>query len=811
MKKIIFITLVLNSVLSQAQNFYGKVIDELTQSSIPFANIVWITNQEGTVANINGEFQIKKFINDSLLFSAIGYEVLKLGFDQFPENGEIELIKKSEVLGNVQIKVKKKRRRKRKQDKAYLLHQEIAKNRLTNNLKKKPFYECEVYNKIEIDINNVDSNTQNLFLFKPIGFVFDNPDTTSLKKPFSPVFLSEGFSNYFYKKGSGEKEVVLASKNAGIKIPSVAKYTGNVYTDFNIYNNYLRIFQKQFVSPLAQGSWLTYKYFITDSTKSGDTTYYRLDFKPRREQDLAFDGYLITDNKSHGLNEITLNIPKHCNINFIEEFKIKQKYTLQDSVWLLSYESILIDVNPLQKSYGFYIQKNTYWRNYSFDENKTDVLFTSAQKTEVTDSAYEYGDVLLEKYRPIKLNNSEDSIYLNVDSAMSTKYLKVIQNLSQMVYTGYYPLKYWEYGPYYTTYSFNNIEGDRIRLGFQTTQNSLKYWRINGHVAYGFGDRTTKYKGLISRYYGFDKWRFFEFEHFNDYKILSASDNAFQEDNILASLTRRVDPRYTHAVSSRFTWSHEWFNGINNSLELKTEKLIPLGNLTYLTPNNETVDNLRTNTIKFGGRLAIDEKFIRYGFRRLSLGTKNPRLDYAYTHGIKFNGFGFEFDKLELDLADRYFFGLFGFLDLKLLGGKIWSDLPYPMLLNHQGNDSYYYDNQAFNLMNPFEFVSDQYISLMVKYNFNGLISNRLPLINRLKIRSFVFANSIYGTLNKGHENLILLPGGLSSLDEPYLETGFGFDNIFKLIRLDFIWRVTNVSSPDIQRFGITFDIVPSF
>ena len=261
MKKIAFIILVLISQFIQSQNFDGKVIDKATQLSVPFANIVWVTNQEGTVANINGEFQIKKFINDSLLFSAIGYEELKLGFDQFPKNGKIELIEKSEVLGNVQIKVKK-RRRKRKQDKAYLLHQEIAKNRLTNNLKKKPFYECEVYNKIEIDLNNVDSNTQNSLLFQPIGFVFDNPDTTSLKKPFSPVFLSEGFSNYYFKRGSGEKEVVLASKNAGIKIPSVAKYTGNVYTDFNIYNNYLRIFQKQFVSPLAQGSWLTYKYFI---------------------------------------------------------------------------------------------------------------------------------------------------------------------------------------------------------------------------------------------------------------------------------------------------------------------------------------------------------------------------------------------------------------------------------------------------------------------------------------------------------------------------------------------------------------------
>lgn len=797
-------------MLSQAQNFQGKVIDKTTRMEIPFANVVWIVHQVGTVANLNGEFEIVKLTNDTLSFSAIGYHELKLHSAELPSSGEITLMKKSEVLGDVQIKVRKRRRR-RKQDKAYQLHQAIAKNRLSNNLKKKPYYDCEVYNKIEIDLNNIDSNTQNLLLFKPIGFVFDNPDTLSLKKPFSPVFLSEGFSTYYFKKGSGEKEVVVASKNAGIKIPSIAKYTGNVYTDFNIYNNYLRIFQKQFVSPLAQGSWLSYKYFITDSLKSGDTTFYRLDFKPRREQDLAFDGYLITDDKTHGLNEITLNIPKRCNINFIEEFEIKQKYNLIDSVWVLEYESILIDVNPLQKSYGFYIQKHTHWMNYSFDEKQSDIFFTSAQKTEVTDSAYQYGDILLEKYRPKKLATSEKLIYTEVDSAMNTRYLKVIQNLSQMAYTGYYPFKYWEYGPYYTTYSFNNLEGQRVRLGFQTTQNLFKYWRINAHLAHGFGDGVTKYKGLFTKYYGFDKWRFFEFEHLNDYKILSASDNAFQEDNILASLTRRVDPKYTHTIRSRFTWSHEWYNGINNSLELKTEKLIPLGSLIYRTSNNEFVDDLRTYTVKVGGRLAVDEKFVRYGFRRLSLSTRNPRLDYAYTYGMKFNGFGYEFHKLEFDIADRYFFGFFGFLDLKILGGKIWGDVPYPLLLNHQGNDSYYFDNQSFNLMNPFEFASDQYVSVMLKYNFNGLISNRLPLFKRLKIRSFVFANGIYGTLNSSHENIILLPDGLSSLNEPYLETGFGFDNIFKLIRLDFIWRITNINSPQVQKFGVTFDIVPSF
>lgn len=811
MKRSLTILFLFVYLLGQAQTFRGQIVNNETQEPIPFANVIWLNEGLGRVADMNGQFELPIIKNDTLFISAVGLKEQKIAWADLPNDGLILLSKSAQIIGDVNIKVKRRHRRKRKEDKAYLLHQSIAKNRIKNDLKKKPYYDCEIYNKIEIDLNNVDSNTTKLLLFKPVSFVFDNPDTTSLKKSFSPVFLSEGYSNYYFKKGAGEKEEILASKNAGIEIPSVAQYTGNVYTDFNVYDNYIRIFQKQFVSPLAKTSWLAYKYYITDSAQSGDTTFYRLDFRPRREQDLAFEGYLITDDKSHGVSEIQFNIPQRCNINYVEEFEINQKYALQDSMWLLKHESILIDVNPLRKSFGFYIQKNTYWMNYSFTGTKEDLFFSATQKTAVSDSAYEFGDELLKKYRPQQLDSAENAIYVNVDSAMNTTYLKVIQNLSQMAYTGYYPFKYWEYGPYYSTYSFNSLEGERLRFGFQTTQNLFKNYRIRGHIAHGLGDEVTKYRALVTKYYGFKKWRYFEFEHLNDYKMLSASDNAFQEDNILASLTRRVDPKYTHTIRSRFSWSHEWFNGVNNFIDLKTEKLIPIGTLTYTKQNNEIINELNIHSVKVGGRLAIDEKFVRYGFRRASLSTRNPRFDYAYTYGGKINGEGQEFHKLELEMADRYFFGYFGFLDMKLFGGKIWGDVPYPLLLNHQGNDSYYFDSEAFNLMNPFEFASDQQLSVMTKYNFNGLIFNRLPLIKRLHLRSFLFANGVYGTLRSDHEDLIVLPDGLSALNEPYLETGFGVDNIFKLVRLDFIWRLTNINTPQVQPFGVTFDIVPTF
>lgn len=812
MKGILFTIFTLVSSLVVAQTISGVVLDE-NEAPVPFANIYWKVSAVGAIADMEGVFSIPmESGQDTLVFSATGFKDLELPKNRIGNQTEFILKSASTQLEQVEVQVKRKRkRRKRKVDPAYLLHQKIAQNRDANDIKIREKYKCDVYNKIEIDLNNIDSNTKKELLFKPIAFVFDHPDTTSQKKSFTPIFISEGLSEYSFEQPNNEKEYIRASKNAGIKIPSLAQFTGNVYTDFNVYNSYILIFQKSFISPLAPASWLSYKYFLTDSVKRNDTTFYKLEFFPLRKQDLAFNGYLITNDKNYGLNEIHLEIPEATNINFVEEFKIDQYYKSSDTLLTLQKEKILIDVNPLQKTYGFYIQKTTLWSDYDFNPNFSENHFNAAQKVEVSDSAYDFGETILSTKRPEPLTKSEQLTYRNVDSAMNTRYLKNIQNLSQMVYTGFYPFKKWEYGPYYSTYSFNNIEGQRLRAGFLTTPELMKKTRLRGYVAHGLKDNVTKYNGIVTRFYGFKNWRYFEFEHLNDYKILSASDNAFQEDNILASLTRRVEPRYTKTIRTRFTWSHEWFNGINNSVTLKSERFIPIGVLDYFTPANEKLSEIDVYSIKVGGRFALQEKFVRYGFRRLSLGTRKPRLDYDYTYGARINNQGYEFHKVELKMADRYYLGFFGFMDLRLFAGKVWGDLPYPLLLNHQGNDSYYFDNEAFNMMNPFEFVSDQQVSLMARHNFNGLLFNRVPLVKKLKLRSFIFGKGVYGTLNDSHKNIVVMPDGLTALSEPYLEAGFGVENILKLIRLDFIWRLSNLDSPQAQPFGITFDIVPSF
>lgn len=811
---ILLFILMLGSQQIWSQTLKGRILDSSTNEAIPFTNVIWMQSGIGTLADQNGEFIINiPLEEDSLLISSVGYSDVRFSKAQAISKSTFALQSESVDIDDVEITVSKRKKRNRKIDPAYLLHKKIIANRDKNDLKRSPGYSCDVYNKIEVDLNNVDSSTKNDLLFKPIAFVFKDIDSSSLPKAFVPIFMSEAYSNYFYKsKPTREKDIIVASQNTGLKIQSLAQFTGNAYTDFNIYKEYINLLQKSFVSPLADQAWISYNFYLMDSTISGDTTYYRLDFFPRRKHDLTFKGFMYVNNKTYGVNSIHLEMAENANVNFLKWMAIDQEYGMVDSTWCLKKETTFMDVNPLNKAYGFYIRKTTNWLNYDLDLTDQNIQFNNADLITVQDSAYEKGKQILQELRPTKLSNEETHTFEKMDSAMNTRYVKIIKNLTQMMYTGYYPLKYWEYGPYYTTYSWNNLEGQRVRVGMQTTPSLFKTTQFKGHYAYGFGDKKSKFRAGIKQFYGLKKqWRYFELSYLNDYKILSASENAFQEDNILAALTRKTDPKFTHTKRLQLEWFHEWYNGINNSIKLKTEEYKPIGLLTYLTPSGDPIDKINVNSITIAGGIAYQEKFVNYGFRRLSLNTRKPKFSYAYTRGLEIDGVGYNFHSGRIEMTDRYYLGFLGYTEAVIFASKIWGDLPYPLLLNHQGNDSYYFDNKAFNMMNPFEFVSDQQVSVMLLHNFNGMFFNGVPLLKKLHLRSFIFAKGAYGSLNNSHENIVVLPEGLSALSEPYLEVGFGIENIFHIIRLDFIWRLTNTSATDIQKFGVTFDLVPSF
>ena len=811
-RSLIFILLAFPIVLLGQLTLKGKIVDKTTRNPVLFATVTWQKTGLGTVSDQYGKFIVSLPSNhDTLIINSIGYQQFKVSKQEAINNPLFAILSENVKLEKVVVKKKGRIKRNRKTNPAYLLHKQIVKHKKQNDIKQLNGYECKVYNKVEIDLNNVDSTTKELTIFKPIEFLFKDLDTSSMPKPFVPIFMSEGMSEYYYRNDPPqEKEIIKASKIAGLEIKSLNQFTGNLYVDYNIYQEYINLFQKSLISPLADQAWLSYNFYLTDSLKRNDSTFYRLDFFPRRKHDLAFKGFLWVDTTSYGINKIHLELAADANINFVHLFKIDLLYQLKNSVWVPKEENILIDFYLTKLTQGFYGKKKSYFSKYIVNKPKSKSFYKNAEKLVVWDSLDTHGNNYMDNNRPAKLTKTEQNTYNKVDSAMQTPYMRLIKNITQTLVTGYYPFKYFEYGRYYTAYSFNKIEGNRYRIGGLTTPSLLPKTRFGGYGAWSTANSRIKFQAEITQYYKLKKLRYFKYTYTYDYRDISASKNAFLHDNILATAFRRTVPRLTFVNQHHFEWFHEWFLGINNHVHVDIANYEPNAILNYQKPDGSLLNRLDINSIKVGGRLAMDEKFVTYGFRRLSLATRKPALDYFYTHGFKIGGIGFNFHKVNLSLQDRWYLGYVGYIDTRITASKIWGELPYPFLINHTGNDSYYHNNQAFNLMNPFEFVSDQHLSMLLTHHFNGMVLNHIPLIKKLHWRTLVFARGVIGNLNYNHENQILFPTTLGPLNEPYVEVGTGLENIFKAIRIDILWRLTNNSSPA-PVLSYNFGFYPTF
>ena len=375
--------------------------------------------------------------------------------------------------------------------------------------------------------------------------------------------------------------------------------------------------------------------------------------------------------------------------------------------------------------------------------------------------------------------------------------------------TGY---KVWgkvELGPYFTVYSFNEIEGSRFRFGGRTSNTFSKRLMLDGYIAYGTRDEKFKYGGGFEYFLAKKRPRHsIGVSYRNDLEQLGQSENAFREDNIIASVFRRIRlQKLTRFEELSTFYQREWFPGFSNKLSYSHRTLTSPGDTAFNNDpgdGTEIYDNITTSEIKFYTRFAYNEKFVSGEFNRVSFGTKYPVITVQYTYGINnFWNSDFEFHKINFKVKDRVRINPFGYLDYIFDAGKIFGKLPYLLLELHKGNETYSYDDYAFNMMNYYEFASDQYISLSVTHHFDGLFLDKIPLFKKLKWREVLSVKSVWGSLDDKHKEIMPFPVNLSKLRKPYVEAGAGIENILKVLRVDALWRLAYLENPDIAKFGI--------
>lgn len=801
------------TLIAQKTIVSGVVTDAVTGESLPFVNLVFKNSKVGTSTDIDGKYRIETYYpTDSLQARFIGFRTLSIKIKKDIEQVvNFKLESGSIDVGEVVITYQG--------NPAHDILDRVYYNKSANNREKYDSYQYEVYNKVEFDLNNITEDFKNRKMFKKFQFIFDFVDTTSADKEFLPMFMTESVSDFYYKRDpKSEKEYIKASQVSGTSNESITQFLGDMYQKVNIYDNYISVFGKSFVSPIANFGKTFYRYYLVDSLVVDGSYCYQIDFIPRQTQEPVFSGTMWINDTTYAIKQVEAKISEGANINFINGFSVKQQYSRVDGkYWMLEKDELIVDFELGEKVMGLYGRKNTSYRDFIVNQSAESKIYEGIDNVTVLKDANLKGKDFWATARHDTLTTNQLGIYAMVDSVQNVPAFKTMLDVVQLVFTGYHEVGKFEIGPYFKTYSFNAVEGHRFRLGGRTSNDFSTKLQLNGYLAYGLRDERFKYGAGILYKLKNNPRQWLGVDYKRDLEQLGQSQNAFSEDNILSSFLRRnPNNKLTDVESYSASYKREWITGFTNSFMFTHRAMRPVGSLEYrrFIPDPEIgiVDEkvIRTSELSLYTRFAYKEKYVDGEFERISLGTKYPILELQLGFGVKdFLESDYNYQKFEIAVSDKIRIGIFGYTDFRVTAGKYFGTLPFTLLEIHNGNETYFYDKRAFNLMNFFEFVSDEYATVMIDHHFDGFFLNKFPIMQKLKWREVISMRTVAGRLSDRHRAELIVPETTYELDVPYMELAIGIENIFKFFRIDGLKRLNYLDHPNVSEYGIrgTLDI----
>lgn len=786
----------------------GRITNKDTGEPIPYATIVFQNTMTGTSSNTDGYYSLEA--NDTLKVlqvSAVGFIKRFIPTDTLRSSVlNIELTE--EVIPIAEIEVSPG------VNPAHRIMREISARKKENDPAFFPDWQSSLYSKIEIDLKNVKKpEKKDSKFWEQIGFIFEYIDTLeSDGKTFLPVFITETFSDYYHVKGGNDHEHITANKISGMQTSMISEFTGKLYADVNPYDNFINMSDIGLISPLNDQGLSYYRYFLRDSALVEGRKIYELSFFPKQEQTPAFKGKLWIDSTTYALTRIEMRLSVTANINFLRDLVIEKDYTLKEQKYVPDKESFWIDFNLQKKDKGKLIgligRKTTVYNDFRFEPVSSKI---AGQKKEVSVSpdAFTYNEQYWDSLRPFRLQEREALIYSMVDSLKNVPVIKTVFDYIQMFLFGYKDVGNFEIGPYFYMYSFNKIEGNRFRFGGRTTAAFHDKLRLNGYLAYGLKDEAFKYSAGFEYFFSKDKRFSVEGQYKHDYELFGRSDNAFAEDNILMAILAKRPLSELNMVD-RFSLQadKEWTVGLSNSLKLSTTRIKSGPFVPFVDQQGNPVGHIQNTEISLNTRIAPRERTILGKFEKVSLGSPWPIVNFKLSTGIKGPLSGdYNYFRLQTDIYDKLPLNPIGYTTYLVQAGRIWGDVPFPLMKIHEGNETYTSDRFAFNLMNYQEYVSDRYAALSLEHHFQGFFFNRVPLFRKLQLREVIGGRWLIGEMDGSRHKDLAFPEGMQSLNgKSYGEISAGIENILKIIRVDAVWRLTE-SSFDYDRFGILFTL----
>ncbi len=801
-------------LMAQMTKIMGNITDAKSGEALPFVNIIIPGTTIGTLTDFQGNFSLEvKIKADSIRASLVGYQTIskKIVSNQF-QTFEIKMLPAELQLSEVTIVYSG--------NPAEILLKKIIANKKKNSLRSFETYQYEAYTKLELDANNISDRIKDKWFTKPFAFVFSYVDTSTINgKSYLPVFITETTSDvYFRKSPRSKKEIIKATRASGLEDLEFSQFLGNLSQEVEIYQNFIPLFEKNFVSPIADFGIDYYKYYLVDSLFMGKNWAYHVMFKPRHRQSLTFTGNFWVADTVFAILKIDMRIADDANINFLNDMVIQQEFQWTgNKFWMMTKDYMVADFNILdqaKKTLGFFGHRTSIYQHFSFDQPETKRFFSLPANVVVEPDAKDMKEDYWEKSRPEPLSRSEKGVYAMTDSVKKIPIFNTYVDFFYGLFTGYISWGKLEIGPWYTIYSSNGIEGSRFKLGARTGNTFSRKVQIEGFLAYGLKDQTFKYGGDMIYLFSKNPRKGFLLSYKYDVEQLGASLHAVNTDNIFSSLFHRgSNDKLTLVREYKIAYEHEWFTGFSNTFSLIHREMFPLGSTAFIIyPHSKDVadsmNQIFTTEARIDLRLSFRERYVSGQFYRITISSPYPIFQLTYSYGIpRIFKSDFEYHRLGLNIKQWFNFATIGWSKYIIETGKIWGTLPYSLLKIHEGNQTFFFDEYASNLMNYYEFVSDEYATAYFTHHFEGLLFNKIPLLRKLKWRETAHVRGVYGTLSGKNDAFSRFPEKMRSFGKKvYWEAGAGIENIFKAFRIDAIWRLSHLNdaqNPHVPKFGI--------
>lgn len=826
MSKFLFSFFVLFAYIATGQSkVSGIVLDEF-DNPVAYANIIFKNSYEGTITDDNGHFYMESETTyDTLVVTFIGYEDLEIPLtSKVNYDMKVKLKESSEQLQEVVIFAGKQSK---KNNPAVEILKKIWAKKRQNGLRKFKQYAYDKYEKVEFDLNTIDSALMKKKIFKGLEFVFEDLDTSRITgKTYLPIFLNETFSRVYGDNIlEEEKEDVLGNKNSGFdNNQAIIGFIADLYQDYDIYDNYLKFFDKSFTSPLSRTGIDTYNYALRDSAFVDNKWCYNIVYYPRRKNELTFKGDFWVNDTTYAIKNINMEVTKSANINWVKEIYIEQDFeVVNDSVFLLKRDYMMSDFSFSKKeeSRGVYGKRTTVYDNYVFDKEKPKTFYRT--ESNLYDPVVQNRDSVFWKNNRLEdLNKDEKGIYQLLDTLKTVPKFKSYYNLVSILGSGYVEIDKWnmDIGSVYDVFGYNEAEGPRVRLGARTYFGENDLWRLEGYMAYGFTDQKAKY-GTSAKFLLDRKTR-----------LIVSGGNRRDIEQLGVSLTATNDVLGRSIASSSLVTVGANNRLTNINLSKLSFEMEPVTNLrvgvggTFRTlrsalPGDFSLDYVDleqpsgiASTIRqfdFNALLIYTpgKRTIGYGVERRTINDNYSTLLLNYTKGNEgVLDSDFSYSKLQFSYSQPWQIGGFGRLYSTLEMGKTFGAVPLGLLNVIPGNQTFFSNYGTFPNLDFYEFVTDTYVALHLQHNFNGRLFSRIPLLRKLNLREVVGLRGVWGQLSD--ENIALnAPAAINTplqapSDKIYYEYSFGIGNIFKILRIDFNFRGNYLDAPDARPFSVT-------